>query len=69
MEDQAEQIKNAKINNVLGLFVLFFAIVILVAVIFTETKIGQQTNIVAGLILAAIGGGMMLKARQTLRQR
>ncbi len=69
MEEYAEKLKNAKINNVLGMFVLFFGIVILIAVIFTETTLGKQTNIIAGLILSGIGGAMMLKARQVLRQK
>ncbi|KAA3610964.1 MAG: hypothetical protein DWQ05_20970 [Calditrichaeota bacterium] len=68
MEEKAEKQKNAKINNVLGLFVLFFGIVILIAVFFTDTTIGKQTNIVAGLILSGIGAGMVLKARHVLNQ-
>ncbi|KAA3655771.1 MAG: hypothetical protein DWQ10_16915 [Calditrichaeota bacterium] len=68
MEEHAEKIKNAQINNVLGLFVLFFGIVVLIAVVFTDTTIGKQTNTVAGLILSGIGVGMFLKARKVLRK-
>lgn len=68
MEEHAENIKNAKMNNVLGYFVLFFGLVVLFAVIFTDTAIGKQTNLVAGLILSAIGGGMILSARKVLRR-
>ena len=68
MEEYTENLKNAKINNVLGLFVLFFGVIILVATFFTDTTIGKQTNLVAGLILCGIGGGMILRARKTIRQ-
>lgn len=67
MEEQKDRIKSAKINNVLGLFVLFFGVVIIVAIFFTETFIGRMTNLVAGIILSIIGGAMMIVARRTLK--
>jgi len=67
MDDKTIDIKGAKINNVLGMFLLFFGLIILVAIYFTETFIGQMTNLVAGIILTAIGGIMMIKARQKLK--
>jgi putative Mn2+ efflux pump MntP len=67
MEEQKDRIKSAKINNVLGLFVLFFCVVIIVAIFFTETFIGQMANLVAGIILSLIGGAMMITARRTLK--
>jgi putative Mn2+ efflux pump MntP len=62
-----EKKKSAQINNVLGIFVLYFGGVILIATYFTDTFIGEMTNLVAGLILVTIGGGMMYKAKQALR--
>lgn len=64
-EKRAKQ-KTAKINQALGLFVLFFGVVILIAVFFTDTAIGKKTNLVVGIILCSIGGGMVWKARREL---
>ena len=58
-----EKLKAMQINRALGLFTLFFGIVVLIAILFTQTTIGQLTNLVAGLILVSIGGGMVLKSR------
>ena len=63
MTEQNEQhIQIGKINKALGLFLLCFAVVVLVAVFFTDTSIGKMTNLVAGLILAGIGAVMILKS-------
>ena len=67
MDEKAEQIKSAKINNVLGMFIIFFGMVILVAIFFTETFVGQMTNLVAGLLLVLIGGGMMFQSSRKLK--
>ena len=67
MDEKAEQIKSAKINNVLGKFIIFFGMVILVAIFFTETFVGQMTNLVAGLLLVLIGGGMMYHSSRKLK--
>jgi hypothetical protein len=61
----AEKLKSAQINNALGLFTLFFGIIILIATLFTETFVGLMTNLVAGLIISLIGGGMILYSRIT----
>jgi Flp pilus assembly protein TadB len=61
-EDNPQHMQIAKINKALGLFLLCFAGVILVAVFFTETLVGRLTNLTAGLILAAIGAVMVLKS-------
>ena len=61
-----EKNKSARINKVLGLFVLYFGVVIVVATFFTDTFIGKMTNLVAGIILAGIGAGMMLMAQRVL---
>jgi len=61
-EQNGQHIQMGKINKALGLFLLCFAGVILIAVFFTDTLIGKMTNLVAGLILAGIGAVMILKS-------
>lgn len=58
-QDQAMQ----QINRALGLFLVCFSLIILIAVFFTETIRGRITNCIAGLILAAIGWLMISKAK------
>ena len=62
------KIKSAKINNALGLFIVFFGVVIVIATVFTDSFVGQMTNLVAGIILLSIGGGMMLKSKIVLKK-
>ncbi len=52
-EDQDNQI--AMINRALGIFLLFFSAVILVAIFFTETFVGKMTNLAAGLVICFFG--------------
>ncbi len=61
------KIRAAQINNALGLFILFFGIVVISAMFFTDTFIGQMTNLTAGILLTAIGLGMVLVARKTIK--
>jgi hypothetical protein len=68
--DQLEikgKIKTYQINQALGFFILFFGVVVSVALIFPESDIQRMTNLVAGLTLVSIGGGMMLFARKKLK--
>jgi len=62
------KLRAAQINNALGLFILFFGIVVISAMFFTDTFIGQMTNLVAGVLLSAIGLGMVLVARNTIKK-
>ncbi len=62
------KIKTAEINRALGVFIFLFGIIITVAMVFTETFIQQMTDMVAGLVLIAIGGGMLWKSKQTLKK-
>ncbi len=66
-EDKAKE-KSAQINNALGVFILFFGIVILIATTHTSTFVGEMTNLVAGLILCAIGAGMIIKSWMTIKK-
>ena len=63
-----EKNKSAQINKVLGLFILYFGIVIIFATFFTDTFVGQMTNLVAGIILLGIGAGMVLTAQKSLKK-
>jgi hypothetical protein len=63
----SEKLKNAQINRALGVFILFFGVVVIVAMVFTDTRIQLLTDLIAGLVLSAIGGGMILKSRKTIK--
>lgn len=58
-----QKIKDSEINKALGLFVLFFGVVIMGATFFTTTFIGQMTNLIAGIVLFLIGAGMVIMAK------
>jgi putative Mn2+ efflux pump MntP len=62
-EKNQTQNKMAQINRALGLFICFFAAVVLVSMFFTETFVGKMTNLVAGLILAAVGVAMIVLSK------
>ncbi len=69
--DQLEikgKLKTAQINQALGFFILFFGIIVSIALIFPESHIQRMTNLVAGLTLVIIGGGMMLFARKNIKK-
>ena len=69
METKEQQIKykSARINHALGLFVFIFGIIVIFALFFTNTAAQKTADLVAGLVLCAIGGGMMLKSRRTIK--
>ena len=62
------RIKAAQINNALGVFLLVFGIVILFAMLYTDTFVEHMTDLVAGLLLMSIGGGMIWKAKRTIKK-
>jgi len=66
--EKLARLKSAEINKALGLFILAFGFVVIFATFFTDTFVGQMTNLIAGFILASIGGGMMLKAKATIKK-
>ena len=61
-DKDVERLDSGKVNRALGLFLLAFGLLVLVAVLFTETVEGRLTNLGAGLVLSLIGGLMILKA-------
>ena len=66
-KEKTEKLKNAQINRALGVFILFFGLVVIVAMVFTDTRVQMITDLIAGLVLSAIGGGMILKSRWTIK--
>ncbi|MBM4025053.1 MAG: hypothetical protein FJ280_06535 [Planctomycetes bacterium] len=68
-QDKSRTLQEAQISKALGLFLLIFALVVLVSILFTDTGIGKLTNLGAGIVLAAIGGIMLLRVRKTGRKQ
>ncbi len=66
--ERMAKIKTAQINRALGVFIFIFGIFITFAMVFTETFVQQMTDLVAGLVLMSIGGGMLWKATNTLKK-
>ena len=61
-KDKAQN-RMGRINRALGLFICFFAAVVLISIFLTETRVGKMTNLVAGLIFGAIGIIMIVKSK------
>jgi len=59
----------AQINNALGIFLVFFAVVVLASIFFTDTQIGRLTNLGAGVVIGGIGTAMMYKAHRLKKAR
>jgi hypothetical protein len=64
-KEDSQKAQLAQINRALGVFLLFFSAVILVAVFFTKTFVGQMTNLAAGLILGLIGAILILQTKRS----
>ncbi|MCB0686830.1 MAG: hypothetical protein KDC53_09900 [Saprospiraceae bacterium] len=60
--------KEAKINQALGIYILLFGIIIMVAHLYCNTFLEKVTDLVAGLILVLIGGGMTLFSQRRIRK-
>ena len=58
-----EENRVGQINRALGFFICFFSLVVLVSIFLTETRVGKMTNLVAGLIFAAIGIIMIVTSK------
>ncbi len=64
--EQKGKMKEAQINNAIGVFILAFGIVILFGMLYTETFVQHMTDLVAGVLLMLIGGLMVWRARKKL---
>ena len=67
--DDARVLHDSQINMSLGAFLVFFGLVVLISIIFTETGIGKLTNLGAGVVIAGIGAAMICKARRLRKLR
>ena len=61
-EKQPEKLDTAHISKALGTFLAVFGLVILFAILYTDTTSGKVTNAIAGLVIGGIGVGMILRA-------
>ena len=61
------RMKSMQINNALGIFILFFGVVVVAAIPFSDNNFDKMTNLVAGVILLIIGGGMIWYARKAIK--
>jgi hypothetical protein len=68
-QDEARTLHAAQLNKALGIFLLFFAMVVLVSVLFTETGIGRLTNLGAGAVIGGIGGVMLVQGFRAGRKQ
>jgi hypothetical protein len=68
-QDDARTLHDPQIYTALGLFLLFFALVVFISIFFTDTRIGKLTDLGAGIIIGGIGGGMLLKGLRSGRNR
>ncbi len=67
--DDARVLHDVQINMALGVFLVFFGMVVLVSIFFTDTGIGKLTNLGAGAVIGGIGAAMICKARRLKRAR
>jgi hypothetical protein len=63
-QDDPRVLHDVQINNALGAFLVFFGLVVLASILFTDTGIGKLTNLGAGAVIGGIGAAMMYKARR-----
>jgi len=61
------KLKSMQINNALGLFILFFGVVVVIAIPFSDNTFDKITNLVAGVILVIIGLGMIIYAKRAIK--
>jgi FtsH-binding integral membrane protein len=61
------KLKSMQINNALGLFILFFGVVVVIAIPFSDNTFDKMTNLVAGVILVIIGLGMIIYAKRAIK--
>ena len=64
-----QQLQEAQINGALGVFMLCFALIIFISIVFTSTTVGKLTNLAAGGIIGLIGGAMAYRARAAKTSR
>ena len=66
-QDDPRVLHDVQINNALGAFLVFFGVVVLASILFTDTGIGKLTNLGAGAVITGIGAAMVYRARRLKR--
>ncbi len=66
--ERLAKVKTSQINQALGVFIFVFGVIVTFAMVYTETFVQQMTDMVAGLVLMAIGGGMIWKSTRVLKK-
>ena len=64
-----QELQEAQINRALGVFLLFFAAIVCVSILFTDTTVGKLTNLAAGGIIGLVGGVLVYRARASRRPK
>jgi len=68
-EASRRELQEAQINRALGVFLLFFAAIVCVSILFTDTTVGKLTNLAAGGIIGLVGGALVYRARAPRRPK
>jgi len=68
-KEEQRPLQNAQINRALGVFLLFFAGIVLFAIPFTQTGIGKAVNLAAAGVIGLIGATFIYAARASKWQQ
>ena len=66
--EESIRVGEAETKRALGLFLLFFGAVLLVAIFFTPNTIGKMLNLASGALLVLIGGLLVRHGQRVLGQ-
>jgi len=61
--DETQKLQEAQINRALGVFLLFFTVIVLISILFTTTTIGKLTNLSAAAVIGLVGGILVYRGR------
>ena len=67
--DDARVLHDVQIYTALGIFLVFFGVVVLISILFTDTGIGKLTNLGSGAIIGGIGTAMVYKGHRLRKPR
>lgn len=67
--DDPRVLHDVQIYTALGIFLVFFGVVVLISILFTDTGIGKLTNLGSGAVIAGIGAAMMYKGHRLKRSQ
>jgi ABC-type nickel/cobalt efflux system permease component RcnA len=67
--DDPRVLHDVQIYTALGVFLVFFGVVVLISILFTDTGIGKLTNLGSGAIIGGIGALMVYKGHRLRKPR